>query len=527
MELRPIFNISFFDYKGVSTNSPVEWIPVSLCLEFELENWDLYKLRINGRLQDLSLKNINGQKKLVTDYIRYSAGTYKIEVTIFNYIYINTFTVYPNKISEESFSFMLEDLVYKLPADISVSLNYLGAFSGINIVSNDKITIAQEVLRLKTSFYGRGEKLGLKKILDIIANNPYHVLKTNEIWVNREEVRNPNTSKIAHSLMHTQNISSLGKPIKIIDKRVQHSFNVYENQMIKLYVHQFKTKLRLLIKLFKITNNKRFYIECELLNKELLNSIRKAHFLDEVELPVNFTFKPTMVLLNVPIYRAALNSFLEFQKVITTNITSNEIDSPLENTPSLYQKWGTLKVLSILLKVAPKLGFVVEKQRLETKVMGGKTIKILSDGKAILKLIHPINKTIIKFFPERSYVKNGRRLKSISYTQRPDIALEITNQYGETKVYIFDPKYKLESDGLYDSDNSSKGKPKKVDIDKMHAYRDSIQDINGNRVVEFAATLYPGDTIFYDKGLAAIRLIPSEEDNQELVTILERILEEM
>ena len=36
------------------------------------------------------------------------------------------------------------------------------------------------------------------------------------------------------------------------------------------------------------------------------------------------------------------------------------------------------------------------------------------------------------------------------------------------------------------------GTSKKVDIDKMHAYRDAISDKNNNRVVDYAAILYPG-----------------------------------
>jgi PD-(D/E)XK nuclease superfamily len=46
-----------------------------------------------------------------------------------------------------------------------------------------------------------------------------------------------------------------------------------------------------------------------------------------------------------------------------------------------------------------------------------------------------------------------------------------------------------------------KTQAKKVDIDKMHAYRDAIRDQSGTRVVRYAATLYPGPELHYAEGL--------------------------
>src|SRR5690606_28241149 len=103
------------------------------------------------------------------------------------------------------------------------------------------------------------------------------------------------------------------------------------------------------VKFFRITNNEKLLTDCEDILKNIRMEVLKAKFLEEVDLPVYFHFKSTMVLLNVPIYRLAMNSFLEFQQSITANIDKDNIESPLENTPFLYQKWGTLKVLSVVL----------------------------------------------------------------------------------------------------------------------------------------------------------------------------------
>ena len=40
---------------------------------------------------------------------------------------------------------------------------------------------------------------------------------------------------------------------------------------------------------------------------------------------------------------------------------------------------------------------------------------------------------------------------------------------------------------------------------------DAIRDSDGNHVVQFAATLYPGESVVYDEGLAALRMYPGDE----------------
>jgi hypothetical protein len=49
------------------------------------------------------------------------------------------------------------------------------------------------------------------------------------------------------------------------------------------------------------------------------------------------------------------------------------------------------------------------------------------------------------------------------------------------------PKYKLQSE---EAGEPGDGKPKKIDIDTMHAYRDAIRTLTEQRVVSYAAILY-------------------------------------
>ena len=87
------------------------------------------------------------------------------------------------------------------------------------------------------------------------------------------------------------------------------------------------------------------------------------------------------------------------------------------------------------------------------------------------------------------------------------MTLEVHPQAQAPRLYIFDPKYKLIAENA--DAGRGDGKPKKEDIDKMHAYRDAIRDASGERVVEYAAIMYPGsETETYGQGLEALSSLP-------------------
>ena len=75
---------------------------------------------------------------------------------------------------------------------------------------------------------------------------------------------------------------------------------------------------------------------------------------------------------------------------------------------------------------------------------------------------------------------------------------------------MLDPKYKLDSEDLASGQETDapSGEPKKVDIDKMHAYRDAIRNPSGCGGVTLAAILYPGQDRAYGAHLHAISARP-------------------
>jgi predicted component of viral defense system (DUF524 family) len=217
---------------------------------------------------------------------------------------------------------------------------------------------------------------------------------------------------------------------------------------------------------------------------------RQANFLQEVSLPAHLPMHLSMVLLKHPPYRAALEGYLELHRSAAVQLEEPALEAPLENLPYLYQLWGTLEVICVLLEVAQEFGYCARQYRLIRRDGSGVYVRILPDGQPAFILVHPVRNTVIRLIPQRTYGKRSDMLHSISYEQRPDVAVEVCEPNQPVRIYLFDPKYKLDSETPEESFISSK--PLKVDIDKMHAYRDAIRDEEDRRVVQYAAILYPG-----------------------------------
>jgi predicted component of viral defense system (DUF524 family) len=119
--------------------------------------------------------------------------------------------------------------------------------------------------------------------------------------------------------------------------------------------------------------------------------------------------------------------------------------------------------------------------------------------------------TRIRLIPEKTYGTSLKDpIRSISYSQRPDLVFEINRPDGKIELVILDPKYKLQSE----TEDSLEfgGNPKKEDIDKMHSYRDSLLDRDGNRVVRYAGILYPGPQVNYWGLVGGLRFYPGLEE---------------
>ena len=516
MDSLPTSKICFLNWEGKRIESPAEWSTafVEVCLP--LDEIDSVALFLQGSELNVIRSRQFGTSMLLANWERRNPGNYKLRLVHGSGVDEETVTIRPQKISFDSFGKMLEDLECRLPATIALSLQQCGGLVGITTQPPNKSTLAQQILWLQRAVYGTDVRTGLLKIVEELTDRHHQILKTSEIWVRREKVRRPSAARLMQSLTRSGNLDEAGVPQHIIDTRVEHTADVYENQLLNTFIHQVERRLSSLQRALIGKDNDQV-MALSKMQVALKKASHAATFLDDVSELNHSPDRLTMVLLKRPPYRAALEGYIEFHKNASVRLDDALLDAPLDNLPSLYQFWGTLIVIQALLELGSELGYIIDHESLFHRDSGGLFVKLLPDGKDVVRLKHPHTGTIVKLTPERTFGRSSG-LGSVSFDQRPDVVIEVIHSDGIRDLYLFDPKYKLGSEELGNGD----GKPQKTDIDKMHAYRDAIRDDSGEGAVKYAAILYPGQSVPYNQGLAALRAYPGEE-NKLLLEIKERL----
>jgi len=497
--------IRFWDQSGRPLAKPREWSAALIELDIPVESWNEARLSIQKQPASIRLEHQLGTTRVLADWPRAGTGNYQVKLQLGESIEEIVVSVRPEKITEQSYASLIDDLESRLPASVAIGLQRLGGLSGIELKEPDENTFAQEIVQLRRAVDGVEDlRPGLAAVLRELSRDHHQILQTREFWVERRHARRPTAMGIGQALIKSGNLDKAKQPIRIIDQRVEHSVDVYENRLVRMFHHQVDLRLRAAQIVADARRDEKLIDEVNALVTKLGAARRQAHFLNDVSLPNFLPVEMTMVLIRRDAYRAAVEGYLEFNRSLMVRLDNASIESPLENLPALYQTWGTLEVMTVLLGVASGLDYRLKSQRLVEKRSGELFVRIMPDGKPCLVLESQDGATTLRLIPEFSTSKTGR-YRSVSFKQKPDIVVEIDS--GETSALIlFDPKYKLDSEfGVEQEEN---GRPKKEDIDKMHAYRDAIRDTSGERIVTFAGILYPGPTMKFSEEIGALSSVP-------------------
>jgi predicted component of viral defense system (DUF524 family) len=503
MDLPHTSKLSFLSLEGEPLESPAEWQPALLEVRVPIEQRKEVQLWRQGTRLRIFLQEIKGKERILADWPLSNPGYYRLRLEYQGNFEDQIITVWPQKISREAFAQMIEDLDARLPASVAIGLQRTGALAGLKLPKPGETTLAQEMVRLRRAVNGTENRPGLIELLPTLAYNPHQILKTNEIWVRQEQVRRPSPSRLVQAFCRGHNLDVNGHPIRVLDVRVEHTVDVYENQLVKLFFELVNQRLRRIQYAFDADRKGKPLDEVLSLFEQLKKARQQAAFLDEVSQLKQQPNQITMVLLKRPPYHAALEGYLEFIRSPAVRLEESDLDAPLENLPFLYQVWGTLWVMATLIEVAGQQGYQVEKQCLVGRDKTGIYVRVLPNGQPAVVLTHPQHKTRVKLIPQRSYWNKHDELHSATgRKQIPDVAVEVELSDGSQRVYLFDPKYKLDH----------KGEPAKEDTDKMQVYREDIRDHEGRRVVRYAAILYPGSFKSYPKaGIDALQAYPGRE----------------
>jgi hypothetical protein len=462
----------------------------------------------NGEPLPLRQEKWGGRVRVVAPWPRSGPGHYELRLLGANRPRERRITVWPEKISREEYDGLLSELEYKLPVQVAIALKDAGGLAGVDFNRHADTTLEQEWVRLRRAARGTEERLGLTAALTRLADQPHRILTDEERWVRRGRARRPRADRLGQAFARPGNVEE-GRLKRVADRRTRHTADVYENRMVRQFARQVGLRLRRIEPLLR-SQSPDLADEAQKLRERLDRAWRQARFLDEVTELNRPPTRASMVLQNRPLYRALFEGYLEFQKSVTMALDAPALDAPLRNLPLLYQLWCTLHVIDVAIQAARRAGYHVERSGLFQRQGGFLSLRL---GPRAVRFVHPDTGATAQLWPERTYSASSQgALHSVSYAQRPDIAIEVASPSGEQAVYLFDPKYKLDAERSHRGDEGSTGTPKKPDIDKMHAYRDAIRGRTGERVVRYAAILYPGATETFSPGLEAITARPGQTD---------------
>lgn len=514
----PTSDLRFFTDTGGQITVPVEWVPCLIVIPCPEDEWTTVTATVNGRALPVSQRKVEDSPATIVEWPRSGPGWYDISVHSASASWERRIKIAPSKITESSFATMLSDLDERLPVALAIALHDAGARIAIDSIDPQQQTVESEIARLRRAVYGVGGP-GLAELLRQIGGDPHRMLLDVREWTKRHRVRRPDASGLIQAVWKAGNLVE-GLPTVVLDRRNEHTVDLYENRILKAFVTDVDRRLRMLRPILEV-NHPDLAVEVQFLLDTLTRARRAAPFLDDVGSLRSPPSRSTMVLAKRREYRQMYELFLTYRRGQQIRGDDPRVFEPLRNLPSLYQSWGTLIILQAVLKAAMSKDFSVTSQQVVWPTFGGIYVRALRENRAALVMKNDAGDRLA-VYPERKYARNSKHLRSISFNQRPDVAVELTSPSGSTDVVLFDPKYKLESEDTEDGD----GRPKKVDVDKMHAYRDAIRNTDGQRVVSLAATLYPGATKWYGSDVAALRAYPGEAHGleAEVTDIIQRWL---
>jgi hypothetical protein len=501
--------LTFLTEDGQPLDAPVEWTRGLVAVACDAADWRLPRLARNGIAMPIQVGEIGGRVIVAARWPLSGAGHYELLLRWADGSWEErrVCTVAPHKLDAAEVETMLDDLQHRLPASIAIALQRTGALAGVDLAPAAETTLAEELHRLTRAIDGTHTRAGLANVLTTLGRNPYGVLRANRRWADRHTARRVDPTRLAEAFRRPGNVGADGLPNAVPVRPVAPACDVYENQLLKTFHEQVNVRTRAVMRAFE-RRDPANAAEAHALLARLAASRRHAAFLDDVRPLSEPPSRVTMLLLKQAEYRAALEGFLELHRRMVVHLREPAVEAPLENLPFLYETWSVLEVVAVALELAADLAYEVRHQSLCVREPSELWIRLVRDGRPAVVLAHPASAVEVRITPQRRYTANARGpLKSVSFDQIPDLAIELAFEDG-VDVYVFDPKYKLHSD----DGAGVQARPKKLDVDAMHAYRDAIRDATGAHTVRHAALLYPGPDQSYGSGLAAWRARPGDAD---------------
>lgn len=367
--------------------------------------------------------------------------------------------VFPSKISyKEDYKSIITDITNEI---YSVVFDFLRkTYESCRLGDNVSYTPTIFFTIIRTIFSD------LVKSIDIIIQNPHHILFKEHVVLPAHKVRKTDNLTIKWLEKHPENVakSSTGLSISKAQAVKKHiTYNTLENQFTKHILHSTIKRLDSFHKLYSALEKNidtSIIDELEKMKREI-NSRLHQSFLNKVD-DYKATHSMSLVFSMAPGYRDLYKYYLMLLKGLAVNGDIFKIS--IKDTAQLYEYWCFIKLNSLM-----KKSYMLVSPDVIKIDNGGITVSLVKGHKSEVRYINPRTGERIVL----TYNPGEQNTQTVG--QKPDNVLTLEKTGSETPYkYVFDAKYRIDpaipGTGYPDSNPG----PKVDDINSMHRYRDSI-----------------------------------------------------
>ena len=519
MESSPSSRLRFFDDTGAVIACPIEGQRCGIDINIPGDFLSGTSLQLGTLSLPVRLDQTAYGPRMRSQWPPCGPGHYALSLRCGEFAESRSVAITPRQFSEDEYCRLMYELAVELPEATALSLLKCGGLLGMSLLPEDEATIEQEYFKLRASIMGSRERQGIVQFLPDIQRDCHQVLLTRHVLCAANKAKKPDTAGLVRALAIPGNISPYENLYNVYDSTVESSFNTYENRLVKAYIQALHGRLsRLQARLESAPSA--FKDDVEALFGAFRLARSRAKFLKDVKTPFITLSHITMVLLKKPPYRAVLDGYLDLLKQTLVRLEEPALATPLNQFPFLYQLWGTLKTVKVVLEICGQSGFRSAGHPMLKRDKAGLFVQVVADGQPAVELSSRSTGTRVKLIPMKTGSTSTSTPSPIEQ-QHPFLAIEIATPGRQPGVILIDTKYKVPFDG---APMEVTEEMMKEDILQMLLSLNSTRTANEVPAVIYAAMLYPGRRATFSPQVEALPAHPSH--GSDLENIIGAVLRE-
>lgn len=226
--------LRFLDPSGVAIGGPSEWAPALIEVLVPTGAWEDVRIFHQGQELPVSLRRISDKVRVVVvEWPHSGTGIIGSAWSGAGWWRSRQPPSYRRRSAWTRTSASSMSLSTRLQAALALGLQRLGALAGVKLLPPGETTLAAELVRLWRAVVGTPGRPGLTQVLLALARDPHQMLRAREVWVPERRARHPHPSRLSLALTRGPHGAQAQDRRLILDTRVEHTPDVYENRLQK------------------------------------------------------------------------------------------------------------------------------------------------------------------------------------------------------------------------------------------------------------------------------------------------------